>query len=945
MDGVSYSLASKQAQRIEKFIENPDSNSGVLTQPSVIQAGETVTVPAGRTAILANTRIDGNLVIEAGGEVFVPAGATLSNVLEIVDAIDDLKVLNGGNTVENTVEVLGYYTKGDGGGGTFYWDSTSTETDNGGTIIKATGVTTGRWKRVFSGSLNVKWFGAKGDGTDELAIFQNISQSLNDGDKLYIPAGVYESASQSSDDDSAYMIIDKSGIEIFGEGSATVFNIPIKVKGTVSSPVDVGSTSFGAGDGKVYLSSSLGLADRDWIQLWGVCHPFSSDAGEYQNGGYNPTYNYLYEARFGEFVQVRDLTSSTEINTMAPVIYPKYQNSTTGLTTTIPGVTSAQAVKVSFVDGFKISNLKMTTTSSSFDRMRFNYVKNLKIEDITFDVLNNEDGRWVRTIGCLDVFISNSIFNRDITDYTGGSSWNSIVIGGGSQNVIITNCIFNNDAQSIDFTNLIIASEISPSFVGGYLTYTNTTITDCMFNNCRDAGTWHPGGYISSYTNNNIVGVNGVRVRSRKNIVSGNNFTSERVCLVLSAFYYDTLVTNNVFTKPYFSNTVKNNADWIAISISNWSSDTNNGNVMDRVKISNNLFTNQSRGSAYAINLRHYGNGINPTSGLVMTSSEKIGVADIEFSNNILNSCSIFVERYNSGLNIISNNFMNKISGNAYIEYSIDTGGGRIVDNFFEFGGSHLILPSSQFSASLKKFTIANNKSRVDVTIVDTLPVGRFSDVFSFGDTRIANTLSMAHNTGIKALRESGDAIINIDAIPLNGTGYSYIRINNNATTTGNKRLYNYGDLYNYGVISPLTDNTRTLGQTSYRWSTIYAGTGTINTSDAREKTFSSIPEVEKQVAIELKGLMRRFKFNDAIETKGIDNARIHYGTSAQEVIETFKKHGLDAFDYAMVCYDEWKEQEEETDEEGNITQPYRPAGNRYGIRYEELLCFIISAM
>lgn len=151
--------------------------------------------------------------------------------------------------------------------------------------------------------------------------------------------------------------------------------------------------------------------------------------------------------------------------------------------------------------------------------------------------------------------------------------------------------------------------------------------------------------------------------------------------------------------------------------------------------------------------------------------------------------------------------------------------------------------------------------------------------------------------------------------------------------------------LRNAGVFRPGADNTQTLGDASYRWSVVYAGTGTINTSDAREKTFSIIPEVEKQIAIELKGLMRRFKFNDAIETKGEDKARIHYGTSAQEVISVFEKYGLDAMQYAMVCYDEWEEQEEIKDEEGNIIQEYRPAGNRYGIRYEELLCFIISAM
>ena len=78
MDAVSYSLASKQAQRIEKFIENPDSNSGVLTQPKVIEAGETVTIKSGRQAILADTVVDGDLVIEAGGDVFVPAGAVIT---------------------------------------------------------------------------------------------------------------------------------------------------------------------------------------------------------------------------------------------------------------------------------------------------------------------------------------------------------------------------------------------------------------------------------------------------------------------------------------------------------------------------------------------------------------------------------------------------------------------------------------------------------------------------------------------------------------------------------------------------------------------------------------------------------------------------------------------------------------------------------------------------
>ena len=78
MDPVAYAHSAKQAQRIEKFIENPDSASGVLTQPSVIQAGETITVPTGRTAILANTQIDGTLTVD--GTVFIPSGANFSDL-------------------------------------------------------------------------------------------------------------------------------------------------------------------------------------------------------------------------------------------------------------------------------------------------------------------------------------------------------------------------------------------------------------------------------------------------------------------------------------------------------------------------------------------------------------------------------------------------------------------------------------------------------------------------------------------------------------------------------------------------------------------------------------------------------------------------------------------------------------------------------------------------
>ena len=79
MDAVSYAHSAKQAKRIKKFIENPDSNSGILTQPKVIEAGETVTIKSGRQAILTDMVVDGDLVIEADADVLMLASSIITS--------------------------------------------------------------------------------------------------------------------------------------------------------------------------------------------------------------------------------------------------------------------------------------------------------------------------------------------------------------------------------------------------------------------------------------------------------------------------------------------------------------------------------------------------------------------------------------------------------------------------------------------------------------------------------------------------------------------------------------------------------------------------------------------------------------------------------------------------------------------------------------------------
>ena len=81
-----------------------------------------------------------------------------------------------------------------------------------------------------------------------------------------------------------------------------------------------------------------------------------------------------------------------------------------------------------------------------------------------------------------------------------------------------------------------------------------------------------------------------------------------------------------------------------------------------------------------------------------------------------------------------------------------------------------------------------------------------------------------------------------------------------------------------------------------------------------------------------------QFQFLDAWQEKG-NNARIHTGAIAQRIKSVFEAHNLDPFRYGLLCYDEWDATPAERDEDGNITNPAQPAGNRYSLRYEEALC------
>jgi hypothetical protein len=148
----------------------------------------------------------------------------------------------------------------------------------------------------------------------------------------------------------------------------------------------------------------------------------------------------------------------------------------------------------------------------------------------------------------------------------------------------------------------------------------------------------------------------------------------------------------------------------------------------------------------------------------------------------------------------------------------------------------------------------------------------------------------------------------------------------------------------NYWLISA-SDGQANLGGPSNRWNTVYATNGTINTSDATEKQqIAELTDAEKAVAKSIKGLFKTFKFNDAVAKKG-ENARIHVGVIAQDVKAAFEAQGLDPTKYGIFCSDTWEDKPELLSEEGGLIMPAIKGNTRLGVRYDELLAFVISAL
>lgn len=147
-----------------------------------------------------------------------------------------------------------------------------------------------------------------------------------------------------------------------------------------------------------------------------------------------------------------------------------------------------------------------------------------------------------------------------------------------------------------------------------------------------------------------------------------------------------------------------------------------------------------------------------------------------------------------------------------------------------------------------------------------------------------------------------------------------------NAANSG----YNYalrfqdGELIAFGKVRPDADNAHALGTAAQRWTALFAASGTISTSDERDKRdIEPIPEEWLDAWGKVEWCRYRF----------VGGSRWHIGAVAQRVHAAFAKQGVDAFAIGLLCRDALA---------GTDAALNERRADRWGLRYDE--CFAIEA-
>lgn len=234
---------------------------------------------------------------------------------------------------------------------------------------------------------------------------------------------------------------------------------------------------------------------------------------------------------------------------------------------------------------------------------------------------------------------------------------------------------------------------------------------------------------------------------------------------------------------------------------------------------------------------------------------------------------------------------------------------------------------------------VSNSSGKLSASSITSTELGYLDGVTSNVQTQLNGKAASSHSHSYVPLSGgtiTGNLTVNSSLtcnsrITVTGTNYPHFYASDATCTIGKD---NSNQLcISGGVIRPGGNGAQNLGNGAHRWATIYAVTGSINTSDKNEK--KDIQQLDEQyskdIIMGLKPVSYKFIKNDSNRT--------HNGFIAQDIEELLANLGLTTQDFAAVC--KWQK----VHCEDGVNDTPIEGEYSYGLRYEELIAPLVKVV
>lgn len=234
---------------------------------------------------------------------------------------------------------------------------------------------------------------------------------------------------------------------------------------------------------------------------------------------------------------------------------------------------------------------------------------------------------------------------------------------------------------------------------------------------------------------------------------------------------------------------------------------------------------------------------------------------------------------------------------------------------------------------------VSDSSGKLSASSITSTELGYLDGVTSNVQTQLNGKAASSHSHSYLPLSGgtiTGNLTVNSSltcnsTITVTGTNYPHFYASD-ATCTIGKDASNQLCIQG-GTIRPGGNGHQNLGNGAHRWATIYAVTGSINTSDKNEK--KDIQELDEQyskdIIMGLKPVSYKFIKNDSNRT--------HNGFIAQDIEELLANLGLTTQDFAAVC--KWQK----VHCEDGVNETPIEGEYSYGLRYEELIAPLVKVV